>query len=173
MAVLGEDCLGIVSTNHSQQICRHLCSEKSQIHIPSTLQTAIEVNSQIAPFERSMHKRVSKCRNGSMESFYIENYQWKHAWDVSQIRPSSQIWMTNPKYRLRVVRPLSSTHLLLEWDFPVRDKLADIVRLSPGERDGHREHLNPNGELDERPIPVHIQRSDLTPAERLGSLMVE
>ena len=90
-----------------------------------------------------------------------------------RITPSTQLWMTEPKYRLRVVKALSNIHLLLEWDFPVRDKIADILRFSPGERDGHREHLDPEVGLIARPVPVHIQRSDIKPVELLGLLIVE
>ena len=72
MAVFSEDCLGITSYHQPQQLCKHLCSRQNRISAPSTVETAIEVNSQIPPFERSIYKRVIQ-RNGDRE----------RAWDVS------------------------------------------------------------------------------------------
>ena len=146
VAVIIEDCLSFgPCMGHRREWLKY----------PSTLETAICVNSSISPAEQ-----LIRSLDTDDDYAYIRGRvggKWRSIWDVSKIKPGVQFWMLSQN-RVSTVRPLNSRHLLLEMDTVKREKLRVLVGLKPGEQwESHWEYTDTELDGDgDRPIPVHI-----------------
>ena len=161
MAVSTKDCFGAVTENGKHQICRKLARRalprENQTRLPSRLQTAIQVNETLPPFDNAEEYLLKISGAELLGSWQTTSCCWRWAWNLKNLTIGSHIWITNPKQRLRVVEVGSDAHVLMECDDPVWDKLFDAVRFSPATRKGHREYVNDEHPPRTRPIHVHIQ----------------
>jgi hypothetical protein len=89
---------------------------------------------------------------------------WNLIWDVRHVPKGMPFWMACGS-RMMTVRPLTNTHLLLEWDLVKREVFRSALGMNPGERRGHWEQIEDRSKEDVtrpevadaiRPVPVHI-----------------
>ena len=121
---------------------------------PSVLETAISVNRSLEPAP-DLLKYPSWKDTGPWIS-RADGRSWNSIWLVSGLDSGKHIWV-GPEDRLKIIRPLTKWHLLLEVDTVKRAILRDIIGLQPNERLSHWEYTDDEAESsDVRPIPVQI-----------------
>ena len=161
MAMIEESCLSIKTETH-QQLCRSDINNPANTNFRPRLETRLAVNMDESPF-RELHlatRRGQRNPNGN-----AHKNKESPALDLSSLKSGVQIYLKSPECHLRVVRPLSAHHLLLEEDTRVRTRAqANLLQ-------GHREYFD---ELDVNAIPkilVHIQSIDLSTYKRPQELV--
>ena len=163
MAAAEETCLSIATGVHHQS-CQTYKVSLTDGNLFPKLETTLAINKSMSPFKELLAVK-SKDKGKAKET--INNQEMISNLDVSPLKPETPIRLTSPDCRLRVVRPLSAKHLLLEQDTRAEMKPpADPF-------DGHRELFD---ELDVHGIPkilVHIQASDLTHYKPQNHVQVE
>ena len=149
MAVLIEDSLRPSRRDTHGRICAHWDR-------PSILETAITVN------RRLQDQGLTKTSTDQLEdslSWRSADRRWPKIWDVYNISQEALFWITST-CRLKVVRPLYSSHLLLKRTTVIRERIRAAIGAEPGRKESHWEYAT--GESDDdsdivRPIPVHVK----------------
>ena len=152
LAAVEESCLSITTEEH-QQLCLGNSINSAKSNFRPRLQTMLAINRSLNPF-LNLHSATigGSCilKNKITEETAVSDF------DITALKAGTQIRLTVPDCHLRVVRPLSTNHLLLEED----------TRARVNTQEGHREYFN---ELDVDAIPrilVHIQSLDLSTYKR-------
>lgn len=147
-AVMVKECLGITAEDEPQ-----ICRRESGWSYKSRLETAITINHEI----RNSALEEAKMREEDLDLWRTADHRWKRRWDVSNVDQGEHFWIQCPPARLKSVRTLTPSHLLMEWDVVKRDKLRETFGLElDGTRPGHWEYTDVEDQPPVRPIPVHI-----------------
>ncbi|KAI4181690.1 MAG: hypothetical protein LQ346_006727 [Caloplaca aetnensis] len=145
VAVVVEDKLG------DEPQCKDRCPR--WFGDPSVLETAISINRTVEPAPDLV--TFPSCRDQVEWIHKMDGRSWKLIWRVSNLEPGKHFWV-GPEDRLKIIRPLTKWHLLLEVDTVKRAVLRDILGLPTSERLSHWEYTDEDECFDIRPIPVHI-----------------
>jgi hypothetical protein len=154
MAVLIEDSLGMGRKHRHGRSCGHLDRL-------SILETAINVNRRI---REAGLTETSANRLKDPPPWRWADRRWQKVWNVRNVPENTQLWIS-PTSRLKVVRRLTNSHLLLECDPVIREMIRAAFGMRPGERQSHWEYATDVSDDDisdedseaVRPIPVHVQ----------------
>ena len=156
MAMIEESCLSI-KTEAQQQFCRSDGNNSARTNFRPRLETRLAVNMDESPF-RELH--LATRRGLRMSNDNAQDHEEHQDLDLSTLKSGVQIYLESPSCYLRVVRPLSADHLLLEEDTRVR------TRAQANSLQGHREYFDELG-VDAIPkILIHIQSLDLSMYKR-------
>lgn len=146
VAVIVEDSLGNIPS------CKR--NRPRWFEEPSVLETALCLNSTI-----DLIRDIRKARGCPEDAHWIPRTDaktWKHVWDVSRLARGESLWLSSEN-RLKVLRPLSDWHLLLEVDIVKRVLFREMLGIGPSERPSHWEYTSEEEtDADIQPIPIHI-----------------
>lgn len=132
------------------------CSRNRSVwfSVPSALETALCINRNLSPAKELKKTRI--CLDEAHWISRTDARRWNHVWDVSGLPRGRSLWVGSED-RLKVLRPLSDWHLLLEVDIVKRALFRETLGIRPSERVSHWEYTNEEDEsIDIHPIPVHI-----------------
>jgi hypothetical protein len=115
----------------------------------SALHTSICINDKINP-SKQLQKREAHAQEK-------QKYGWDWTWNVSGLKIGS-CFPLGTHGRLRTIKVLTSSRLLLEWDLVWRNALLEKVGYQRRERANHWEYTEPCQERV-RPIPVYLRSS--------------
>jgi len=148
MAVLVEDCLAPNRTFGHARCCR-------QQDLSSILETAIQVNSRLT-HEGLRLVRASELRDPP--PWRTADRDWRYIWDVEGQEKDSFFWISSTQ-RLKVVQPLTPSHLFVRSSQSISEMARAVLRLKPSKRETDWEYVTDESDDESttvRPIPVHV-----------------
>jgi hypothetical protein len=148
MAVLVEDRLAV----HCSESC-------GQDGGPTTLETAIVINRSLSPVRHL--EKVTRRKYNDPPPWRSADKPWKYVWKVRGVPSGTSLRLADAG-RLRAIRCLTDTHLLLEQTPALVRLIRNTLRIKSGRKDSHWEYGSDNSDDDSagddvRPLPVHIQ----------------
>ncbi|KAK5448075.1 hypothetical protein LTS15_009099 [Exophiala xenobiotica] len=148
VAVLVEDRLATCS--------RSPCGRDST---PTTLETAIVINSSLSPVQHL--RKVKRRRYRDPSPWRSADRRWKYVWKVRDIPDGESLRLAGTN-SLKIISPLSDKHLLVKQTPVLLQRLRDNWRARPSRRECHWEYASDNSDDDSagddvRPVPVRVR----------------